>query len=467
MPTILNLIGVLLAGLIGGANSIKSMAAPLARDYLALLVRLAWQGTLIPIAIAVFGMIGGAAIGKEVAFWKGFWSQVIAFGGLMSFLYLGALFILATPIGALIGAALPDGQRPTRPTPPEVTWKSILLSPDWIVRLIRDFRQWGSDQLRDGVGRYFKIVQKVLAWELGICVFASAVPQTRSMIIILIIAAAFYALCQKFDGGTARLLRIATVLAVVGYAWWQLPTEVGVIKSTFTGWETWSIENWTTARFWIRATLVCLAIYAIMKSWKKSSAGTTGGSGHQTAAATVSAQGSSGQGSGWLGKAVMIACLALCLGMLTIMVMKAMELHERRKAYIEESMRQARTHEVERKAIHTISSLAAQVNGRAATAQATAPAPASAPEIWKGLLNPVKYSFVLSTNLSQRIPMPHDCSVRIGPSNLAHELWANGVLIPRTPGIPTELPDWTTYVQYRGTGPTPVNVVVGVGRKAG
>lgn len=483
MPTIIGLIWTLLVGLTGGANSIRTLATPHAQRYLEVLVGLAWRGTLVPLGIAGIGILGGMTKWQP---WL--WSSVIAFAGIVSFLYLGLLLSLATPIGALIGAALPAGQTPARTAPQPVTWKS-LLSPDWIVRLIRGAGQWTTDQLREGVGRYFSLVRKVLAWEVFIFFFVAAAPPLRSATLILILGAIAIAISSKFlSEGWARITRIAVVVLM---AWWVLGSifpELNPFTYVFTKsaealtmevvaqrggvWKDWINQNWNTPTFAVLALLFGALAYGMVKLGKRviayifgtPIAGTTGGSGHQTATVAASTHGS-GQGSGWLGKAVMIGCLALCVGMAAIMVMKAMELNERRNAHIDASMRDARLSE---DALRTMS-LLAQVNGRAAAVQTATPksAPAATQEIWNGLQNPRKYVFQFTTNWSQKMYRPAGMSVRMVPTGLRPEVRINGteILKMRVDGT-TPFPHYTEFFEVRMTnGVTPIEVTIGIGKE--
>lgn len=460
MPTILNLIGMLIAGSGKGANSIKTMAAPYARDYLALLVRLAWKGTLIPLGIAAIGILGG------MTDWKpGLWSNIIALGGLVSFLYLGLLGALASPIGALIGAALPGGQQPIRTQPEKVTWKS-LLSPDWIVRLIREAGQWASDQFREGVERYFALVRKVLAWEVFIFFFVAAAPALRDAVFILILGVAGIAVSQKFSEKWVRVgLRITTAALML---WWiagsAFPalnpfsyyfgttakelTFGGVVTAVDTHWK------WDKPGVWIAVAVAALLAYILIRIFRKAPAGAGGSPGS-------SSQGSSRSwGTGWLGKAVMVAVMLLCLAWGYKHVRGA---HEEHNARIASQLNEARTYETMRATLRATAETARKA-AAAAVPQTTIAATPPQPEIWQGLKNPQKYPLTLSTNLSERIPRPEGFSTRVEPQ-LRAEFWANGVRVPEIPGMPTPIPPGTTYVQYRWTNSFPTNVVVGVGRE--
>lgn len=462
MPTIINLIWTLFAGLAGGGNSVKTLATPHAKRYLEVLVGLAWRGTLIPLVVAIIGILGGMTEWRP---WL--WSSVIAFAGIVSFLYLGLLLSLATPIGALIGAALPSGQTPTRPVSQPVTWKS-LLSPDWIVRLIREAGQWTADQLREGVGRYFSLVRKVLAWEVFIFFFVAAAPPLRSATLVLILGAIAIAISSRFlSEGWARVARVAVMILM---AWWILASVFPKLNPVAYFFKKAAAEitfgdiaektgTWDKPSFWIWVVAVALLAYLAVRLFKKAIA--PAGAGDRSTA-TVSAREGGGQRGNWLGKAFGVVGFLLCVGLLALITLRIMEWDARRGARIDASMREARLYEEARAAIRTTSSLVAQVKTEQAKAQAPAPAPT---EIWYGLVNPRKYRVTLSTNLSEKVPRPEGFSTRTEPRGLRYELWANGKLVPQVERGQTDFPPGTTFIQYRWTNQTPIVMTVGVGKE--
>ena len=178
---------------------------------------------------------------------------------------------------------------------------------------------------------------------------------------------------------------------------------VGAIKTV----STWTMEHWIGAV--IAVAVVFLIAYLVVKLLKQAKA---------PAGVAATATGGSGKGGSFVGMATMAATEAAA----------------RKLAALQQT-----------------------------AAVATRPAPTE--EIWHGLVNPQKYPITLSTTISERIPRPAGFSTRMEPSGLPYELWANGVLLPKTPGVSTGIPIGTTYVQYRWTNPTPTNVVVGVGRE--
>ena len=162
-----------------------------------------------------------------------------------------------------------------------------------------------------------------------------------------------------------------------------------------------------------------------------------------------------------MGMATMAAVIILCLPWAYKHVRGA---HEEHNGRIASQMEEKRTYETMRATSRATEAAARKLAALQQTA-AVATRPAPTEEIWHGLVNPQKYPITLSTTISERIPRPAGFSTRMEPSGLPYELWANGVLLPKTPGVSTGIPIGTTYVQYRWTNPTPTNVVVGVGRE--
>lgn len=268
MPTLLQTLRLLISAAITEARGILVLTRPQAILYLQSLQALIFRGVL-----ATF-VIGGLGILIK-------WTPMIALGGIIGFLYLGILLLLAGPITILTLAALPDESKTTTATTsPEVTWKS-LLSPALSAQAFRDARAEIVNQLRLGMTRYFNIASIVFVCEGLLFFFLAAFPNLRGIALVAILGAIPFAFSYRFQNGFGKPLRIITGITATIFAVMTFLPNLNVFAYMFGSgatpqeitlsemgervgvFEAWLIANWTRPLFIIALVISTVVGYVV------------------------------------------------------------------------------------------------------------------------------------------------------------------------------------------------------------